>query len=72
MYPYHNVIKKRIKNGELVGFEYVLNYKNIGECLLLHFNNYPYERPIRPKRYMEYEVLLNEWSKNNTASDWMP
>lgn len=41
MYPYHNTIKKRIKNGELVGYEYVSDYKNIGECLLLHFKTPP-------------------------------
>lgn len=31
MYPYHNTIKKRIKNGELIGYQFVDNYKNIGE-----------------------------------------
>lgn len=27
MYPYHNEIKKRIRNGELTGYEFVENYK---------------------------------------------
>ena len=27
MYPYHNTIKKRIKNGELIGYEFLENYK---------------------------------------------
>ncbi len=27
MYPYHNRIKQRIKNGELTGFDYADNYK---------------------------------------------
>lgn len=63
MYPYHNTIKKRIKNGELVGYEYVNNYKNIGECLLLHFKTLPFERPIRPHRYHEYVDILADWKK---------
>lgn len=28
MYPYHNTIKKRIRNGELIGYQFVDNYKN--------------------------------------------
>lgn len=54
MYPYHNHIKKRIKNGELVGYEFVDNYNNIGECLLLYFNTPPFERPVKHYRYDEY------------------
>lgn len=64
MYSYHNTIKKRIKNGELLGFEYVRNYKNIGECLLLHFNTPPFERPIRPYRYSEYQIILDNWKES--------
>lgn len=60
MYPYHNRIKQRIKNGELVGFELVEDYKDIGECLLLHFSTPPFVRPIRPHKYGEYmEILKN-------------
>lgn len=58
MYPYHNTIKKRIKNGELVNYEFVKDYKNIGECLLLHFKTQPFERPIRPHKYHEYVDIL--------------
>ena len=63
MYSYHNTIKHRIKNGELIGYKYVDNYKNIGECLLLLFNTYPFERPIRPYRYDEYREILDEFDK---------
>ncbi len=62
MYPYHNLNKKRIRNGELLGYEYVDDYKNIGECLVLYFKTYPFERPIRPYKYCEYNDLLREWS----------
>ena len=64
MYPYHNRIKQRIKNGELVGYAFIDNYKNIGECLLLLFNTPPFERPIRPYKYDEYDDILAEWNSN--------
>ncbi len=63
MYPYHNSIKKRIRNGELIGYEYVENYKNIGKCLLLYFCTPPFERPIRPHKYHEYSDILIEYEQ---------
>ena len=47
MYPYHNKIKQRIKNGELMGHYFGFR-KGIGECLILLFNTELRERPIRP------------------------
>lgn len=64
MYLYHNTIKKRIKNGELIGYVFVNNYKNIGECLLLHFSTPPFEKPIRPHKYNEYIDILADWKMN--------
>ena len=58
MYPYHNKIKQRIKNNELVRYEYVEKYKTISPCLLLHFDTEPKIRPIREHRYKEYEEIL--------------
>ena len=58
MYPYHNKIKQRIKNQELVGFEYVDRYKAISPCLLLYFSTDPKVRPVREHRFAEYEELL--------------
>lgn len=58
MYPYHNKIKQRIKNNELVGFEYVTKYKAISPCLLLYFSTEPTIRPIREHRFEEYEEIL--------------
>lgn len=63
MYPYHNKIKQRIKNGELIGYDFVDNYKEIGECLLLHFSTYPFERPIRPHKYCEYTDIIKGWQE---------
>jgi hypothetical protein len=58
MYPYHNKIKQRIKNKELVGYEYLDKYKDISPCLLLHFDTEPKTRPFREHRFKEYEELL--------------
>jgi len=59
MYPYHNKIKQRIKNGELTNFEFVEKYKNISPCLLLYFSTEPFIKPVREHRFGEYRLLLN-------------
>ncbi|MBQ3259034.1 MAG: hypothetical protein IJA68_00775 [Clostridia bacterium] len=61
MYPYHNKIKQRIKNGELVGYQFISDYPNIGECLVLEFSTPPFIRPIRPHKYKEYAALLKDF-----------
>ena len=54
MYPYHNRIIQRIKNKELIGFEFT-----DGEfALVLHFCTYPFTRPIRPHAVYKYEEIL--------------
>jgi hypothetical protein len=58
MYPYHNKIKQRIANNELIKYEYVDRYKNISPCLVLYFKTEPYVRPVREHRFSEYEVIL--------------
>ena len=63
MYPYHNKIKQRIRNGELSGWEFVDRYKQISPCLLLYFVTSPFVRPIREHRFEEYETILNENDK---------
>ena len=63
MYPYHNKIKQRIKNNELVKYEFVESYKNISPCLVLHFSTFPHIRPIREHRFKEYEELLSNFHK---------
>ena len=63
MYPYHNKIKSRIINNELIRYEYVEKHKNIAPCLLLHFNTEPKIRPIREHRFQEYEDLFSTLNK---------
>lgn len=58
MYPYHNKIKQRIKNKELIQYDYVDKYKDISPCLLLYFSTEPKIRPIREHRFDKYEKLL--------------
>jgi hypothetical protein len=58
MYPYHNKIKQRIKNNELIEYEFVVKYKSISPCLLLYFETEPKIRPIREHSFMEYEKIL--------------
>ena len=60
MYPYHNKIKQRINNKELIDYEYVDVYKNISPCMLLYFDTEPKVRPIREHRFKEYENLLEK------------
>ena len=60
MYPYHNKIKQRINNNELIGYEYVEIYKKIKPCLLLYFDTEPKVRPIREHRFKEYSSLLDK------------
>lgn len=61
MYSYHNRIKQRIKNHELIGYKYVNTYKNISPCLVLFFETEPKLRPIRDYRFEEYEEILNKY-----------
>lgn len=58
MYPYHNKIKQRINNGELVSHYFTENYPRIGKALVLVFNTYPFERPIRPHKWDLYSSIL--------------
>ena len=58
MYPYHAIIKQRIRNGELIDVQDCANYKRVGPCKLLIFSSPPFIRPIRPERYSEYEGIL--------------
>lgn len=58
MYPYHNAIKKRIRNGEPIDHYLTDNYPGIGEALVLVFKTAPVLRPIRPHRFLEYFNIL--------------
>ena len=58
MYSYHNRIKQRIRNGELVSHYKADNYPGIGLALVLVFNTPPFLRPIRPHKWDEYKEVI--------------
>ena len=60
MYPYHAILKQRIRNGELVDVQERENYNKVGRCKLLIFSSPPFVRPIRPERYQEYDEILHK------------
>jgi len=60
MYPYHNRIKQRIKNGELVGILENYNHPRIGLCTLFVFSTPPYTRPVRAQSLNKYPAEMLE------------
>ena len=63
MYPYHNKIKQRIYNNELLSYEFVEKHKDISPCLVLHFDTDPKIRPIREHRFKEYDAVFIQLAK---------
>ena len=57
MYPYHNRIRQRINNGELIGIQ---PSDKEDFVFVLVFNTYPYTRPIRPNAINKYLDLIGE------------
>lgn len=68
MYPYHNRIRQRIDNKELIKFEYLERYKDISPCLMLYFKTEPYTRPIRAHRFEEYKALFSRLELDHLES----
>ena len=58
MYSYHNRIKQRIRNGELVSHYKADNYPGIGQALVLVFNTPPFFRPNRHHKWDEYNEVI--------------
>ena len=57
-FNYHAKIKRLIKEGHLIGYEFKDEYKGIKPSLVLYFdNNRP--MPIREYKWDEYLSLLN-------------
>lgn len=58
-YNYHARNMERIRNGELVGFEFC----GEGEfALILKFSTAPFTRPIREHAVYKYEEILKEFN----------
>lgn len=56
-YNYHGQIKSLIKDGHLIGFEFVEKYGKISPALVLYFDNHR-PMPIREHRFSEYSEIL--------------
>ena len=63
MYSYHNRIRQRINDGELLDYYFDPGYPGIGEALVLVFKTEPFLRPIRPYKWPEYKGILEEFKK---------
>lgn len=55
MYPYHNLIRKRIQDGELIG---VIPSEEEKFAVILIFSTEPHTRPIRPHAIFRYRDVL--------------
>lgn len=55
MYPYHNRIRQRINNGELIGIQ---ESEKEEFAFVLVFNTQPFTRPIRHHATHKYFDLL--------------
>lgn len=58
MYSYHNRIKQRINNDELIDHYFTDDYPGIGKALVLVFDTFPPVRPIRPHKWDEYLNII--------------
>ena len=57
-FNYHAKAKRLIKDGHLVGYEFVDNWNGIKPALVLYFDK-ANPMPIREYRWQEYLPLLN-------------
>ncbi|OTQ25795.1 thermostable hemolysin delta-VPH [Gilliamella apicola] len=57
-FNYHAKAKRLIKDGHLVGYEFVDNWNGIRPALVLYFDEAK-PMPIREYRWQEYLQLLN-------------
>ena len=57
-FNYHAKAKRLIKEGHLVGYEFVDNWNGIRPALVLYFDEAK-PMPIREYRWQEYLPLLN-------------
>lgn len=59
-YNYHGQIIKKIKNHELVDYEFKDSYHHITDVLLLYFKD-GQVKPIRSQHFMRYMILIEKY-----------
>lgn len=62
-YNYHGQIIKKIKNHELVGYEFKESYHQIQNVLLLYFKDGKI-KPIREQHFVRYMLLIEKYFEN--------
>lgn len=62
-YNYHGIIKKKIKNNELIKIEFKDKYNHINNVMLLYFKDGSIY-PIREHKFFEYSIIINKYYKN--------
>ena len=67
-YSYHKTIQKKIKNHELINYEFVPVYNKIPNALVLYFEDGKVY-PIREHRFIEYATLINKYFDNKNGSN---
>ena len=60
MFQYHETLKERIENNELIGYEFIENYLNGSPRLLLYFESEPKIRPVLKHKIKEYRRMLEK------------
>lgn len=60
-FNYHQTAKNLIKQGKLISYHIVDNYKNVSPALLLIFNDDKHPvMPIRQERFEEYLDIIEK------------
>ena len=60
-FNYHATAKKLIKQGKLIEYRFLDEYKGIKPCLLLVFDDQKHPlMPIRIERWAEYQGLITQ------------
>ena len=66
-FNYHAKISKKIRAGELTSYYFDSNYKNIGFCLVLCFDNEKF--PVRENHFEEYFAEIGNFYSTQKEGD---
>ena len=66
-YNYHAQVISKIKGGRLKSYHFENDYKNIGFCLVLCFDDKSY--PIREKHFEKYFDLIGKYYSTHKEKD---
>ena len=59
-FNYHAKVKRLIREGKAIGYEFLKSYHNISPCMLIYFKDEK-SMPIREDYFDEYITLLKEY-----------